>query len=53
MPRPTKEPAEKLDKGVTVLFTKAAHEKIKNYARAHGISMGEAVRRLTDKALRT
>lgn len=53
MPRQHKDPAEKLDKGVTVLFTKDHHARIDNYARAHGISMGEAIRRLTDTALRS
>lgn len=52
MPRPTKDPAEKLDHGVSVLFTKADYDEIKEHARAHGISMGEAVRRLVQKALR-
>lgn len=53
MPNRRKPPAEKLDHGVTILFTKTAHARITKYARAHGIRFGEAVRRLTDKALDT
>lgn len=51
MPRPPKEPADKLVYGVTVLFPKDMHAKIVRMARAHGISKGEAVRRLVSKAI--
>lgn len=51
MPRPEKPPADRLDKGVTVLFTQKDHAAIKRIADRQGISMGEAVRRLVRQAL--
>lgn len=51
MPRLPKDPAEKLEYGVTVLFNKADYVVIERMARAHGISKGEAVRRLVSKAI--
>ena len=46
MPRPEKDPAERLDHQLPVLFTRQDMELITQVARAHGISKGEAVRRL-------
>lgn len=52
MPRPPKDPADKLEYGVTVLFTKTDYDAIDRMARKHGMSKGEAVRRLVRRAIR-
>jgi hypothetical protein len=49
---PYREPAEKLDQGVTVLFTRTQRARIVAAAKARGISFGRLVREAVEKDLR-
>lgn len=49
MPRPKKNPPDKLEYNLPVLFSLTDKEIIEKYTRAHGCSRAEAVRQLMRK----
>lgn len=49
MPRPKKQPPDKLEHHLPVLFSLTDMHIIEQYTRAHGCSKAEAVRRLMRK----